>query len=292
MDASVSSSIFDNYHGWLSLFAFLGVFGVTIIGENLLLRIPVLKEVYDLNQEAAKERNSRDYYPAVQKKSMRWGLMTHLAVFLFIIPFSITLEAASIWEILLDIFVILMVYDFFYYLTHRYLFHDGPLGGPLIWVHAVHHQAMDPCRLDSSYLHPIEPCIGLALYGVCIGALSLIMGEFHLVTIILTWIAFSQINQHNHDLMDAPYFPFKYLNFMSSSHHVHHQRFTSGNFATITLLFDWLFGTYDAGNGYKNTPEESEGTKKAVAMGEAAAAVEVAEPAEDTAEEGKETKED
>ncbi len=92
--------------------------------------------------------------------------------------------------------------------------------------------------------------MGLGLYGTCIGVLSLMMGEFHVVTIITTWIAFSEINQHNHDLMDAPHFPFKYLNFMSSSHHVHHSRFTSGNFATIILLYDKLFGTYDAGDGY------------------------------------------
>ena len=29
------------------------------------------------------------------------------------------------WKLLLDCFVILMVYDFFYYLVHRFLFHDG-----------------------------------------------------------------------------------------------------------------------------------------------------------------------
>jgi sterol desaturase/sphingolipid hydroxylase (fatty acid hydroxylase superfamily) len=71
------------------------------------------------------------------------------------------------------------------------------------------------------------------------------------MTIIITWIAFSEINLHNHDLWKADKFPFKYLNYMSVMHHHHHAKFTGGNFATISLLFDWLFGTYDVGQGYK-----------------------------------------
>jgi sterol desaturase/sphingolipid hydroxylase (fatty acid hydroxylase superfamily) len=33
-------------------------------------------------------------------------------------------------------------------------------------------------------------------------------------------------------------------------HHNHHARFTGGNFATISPLYDWMFGTLDHGNGY------------------------------------------
>jgi sterol desaturase/sphingolipid hydroxylase (fatty acid hydroxylase superfamily) len=33
-------------------------------------------------------------------------------------------------------------------------------------------------------------------------------------------------------------------------HHNHHAKFTSGNFATISLLYDWMFGTVDNGEGY------------------------------------------
>ncbi len=58
-------------------------------------------------------------------------------------------------------------------------------------------------------------------------------------------------NRRNHDLMEEDRFPFKYLKYMSFMHHVHHARFTAGNFATISLFYDWLFGTYDTGNGYK-----------------------------------------
>jgi len=30
-------------------------------------------------------------------------------------------------------------------------------------------------------------------------------------------------------------------------HHNHHATFTGGNYATISLLYDWMFGTLDDG---------------------------------------------
>ena len=156
-----------------------------------------------------------------------------------------------VWRIALDCFVILMVYDFFYYLVHRFLFHDnGFLKGPLVWVHAVHHRQKNPCRGDSSYIHPIEVAMGLGLYAASIFVLSRFMGDFHVATIIITWVAFSQINLHNHDLWKEDRFPFRYLNTMSVMHHNHHARFTGGNYATISLLYDWMFGTLDDGLGW------------------------------------------
>jgi sterol desaturase/sphingolipid hydroxylase (fatty acid hydroxylase superfamily) len=153
---------------------------------------------------------------------------------------------------LIDIAVILMFYDFFYYLTHRFLFHQsGFFGGPLVWMHAVHHQQHNPCRNDSSYIHPLEVAIGLGLYVVSILVLSQFMGRFDVLTIVITWVAFTEINLHNHDLWEADRFPFRYLNYAAKMHHNHHARFTGGNFATISLLYDWMFGTLDNGTGLK-----------------------------------------
>ncbi len=98
-----------------------------------------------------------------------------------------------------DMIVILMVYDFVYYLTHRFLFHDnGIFGGPLKWMHAIHHRQHNPCKGDSSYIHPLEVAIGLGLYVATIFFLSIFFGNFHVLTIIVTWFAFSGINTHNH----------------------------------------------------------------------------------------------
>lgn len=252
MDTSLLSTLLEHYQWQLSLYALLGIFAVHLAGRALIKLVPAMRETSELNKEAAKKQMAKSYYPGIQNRSKLWGLLTQLAIFIFILPFCITLESQPWWRILLDVFIILMVYDFFYYLTHRFLFHNsGSFKGPLVWVHAVHHQQKNPCRMDSNYLHPIETCMGLGLYGGCIGLLALLMGPFHLVTIIVTWVAFSEINQHNHDLMEVDRFPYKYLKYMSYMHHVHHSKFTSGNYATISLLYDWLFGTYDKGDGYK-----------------------------------------
>ena len=105
--------------------------------------------------------------------------------------------------------------------------------------------------------------IGLALYAGSILVLSLLMGEFHVATIVITWVAFSEINNHNHDLWEEDRFPYKYLSYASKMHHVHHARFTGGNFATISLFYDWLFGSYDTGDGWGKNKREPSASKVA-----------------------------
>ena len=62
-----------------------------------------------------------------------------------------------------------MVYDFFYYLTHRFLFHAATDSRFAVLryfrrVHAVHHQARDPSHIDAFYVHPVETTIGQVLF--------------------------------------------------------------------------------------------------------------------------------
>lgn len=244
------SMSFD-YRWELALIAFFAVMLIPILCKHLLRMIPAFRGIQDLNRKEAEIRDSKSYYIKVQDRVKLPALITQVAIFVLIIPFVITSEPQAWWYIPFSVVVILMFYDFFYYLTHRFLFHDGGFGpGPLMWVHAIHHQQRNPCRRDASFLHPIEACIGLGLYGISIGVLGWLMGDFHVITIIITWVAFSEINQHNHDRMDIDRFPFRYLKKMSDMHHVHHARFIAGNFATITLFYDWLFGTYDVGEGW------------------------------------------
>ncbi len=256
----------DNYQWKLSLLMIAIVFGVIWGVKHLLLLVPAFKKVDQLNQEVAAQRQTRDYYMPIIKRSRVWTLPIMLVIYGLIIPFAVTAEPQPWWQILRDVFIILMFYDFFYYFTHRFVFHDGGFGpGPLMWVHAIHHQQHNPCRLDSGYLHPIETMIGTGLYGASIAVLAFLMGDFHVITLAVTFIAFSEINQHNHNRVEfADRFPFKYLKYASYMHHVHHKRFDSGNYATITLFYDWLFGTYDSGPGWrKKKPKSPQVVKKA-----------------------------
>ena len=265
MDNPFLASLVESYHWQLSLYAALGIIGVGLVAKRILpMLVPAFGEAAQINQDDYRRKMERPAYAQNQKWNRKWGLFFWVLIFAGIMPFCLTLEAEPWWAMLLDMFVILMVYDFFYYLVHRFLFHDSSfLGGPLMWVHAVHHRQHNPCRMDSSYIHPIEVALGLGLYVAVIFVLSRFMGNFHVATIIVTWVAFSEINLHNHDLWKRDSFPFKYLNTMSVMHHNHHARFTGGNFATISLLYDWMFGTMDHGKGWKKEDQAKPAAQEA-----------------------------
>lgn len=247
--------LLEHYEWRLTLYAVAAIVVLLTVGRYFLYLLPALQQTQQLNKATAKERMTRGFYVRIQNRSALWGVLLQLVYLVLVMPFLLTAEMKPWWRTLFDIFTILMVYDFFYYFTHRFLFHAGPLGGPLMWMHAVHHQQKNPCRLDSNYLHPLETCIGLALYGGTVALLAALMGDFQVVTIVVTYVLFLEINQHNHDLVQINRFPFKYFYHAAYMHHVHHARFTGGNFGTISLLYDWLFGTYDTGSGWGEKAE-------------------------------------
>ena len=246
----ILASLAEAYQWKLSLLAALGIIVGTVVVGKLAALVPTIGAAVKLNKDTLAKRMEKPSYAANQKWNRKWAILFQFIIFLGILPFCITPGLPSVGRMLLDIFVILMVYDFFYYLTHRFLFHDSAFfGGPLKWMHAIHHRQHNPCRADSSYIHPLEVAIGLGLYVAVIAGLSVFMGRFDVITVIVTFIAFSQINLHNHNLWTEKKFPFRYLAYASEMHHHHHAKFTGGNFATITLLYDWMFGTLDHGEG-------------------------------------------
>ena len=257
MYANILAMVQAHYHPLLSLYAALGIAAVTTIGKYVLqAMVPTIAGAAKLNADTYAAKMQKPNYAGVQNYHRKWGAVFSLLSFAVFLPFALTSEIQGPLRVLRDVFIILMVYDFFYYLTHRFLFHDSGFGvGPLKWMHAVHHRQLNPCRMDSSYLHPLESAIGLGLYVVCILALSQVLGAFSVATIVVTFVAFSQINLHNHDLWAADRFPFKYWNYLAVMHHNHHAKFTGGNYATISLLYDWMFGTLDNGDAPKAKPK-------------------------------------
>ncbi|MCJ2178132.1 sterol desaturase family protein [Novosphingobium album (ex Hu et al. 2023)] len=260
MNSSFVSTLLANYHWQLSLITGLGIIAMVLLGKAIAFAVPALRVEAKRNTDAYRQKMEKPSYAANQKWNRKWAILFIVIIFGGVLPFCLTADAQPWWQVARDIVVILMFYDFFYYLTHRFLFHDSALlggAGPLKWMHAVHHRQHNPCRGDSSFIHPLEVAIGLGLYVASIAVLAALMGQFHVVTIVITWMAFNQINLHNHDLWETDRFPFRYLNYVSVMHHNHHARFTGGNFATITLLYDWMFGTLDNGDGHRGefTPQ-------------------------------------
>lgn len=236
------SYIWQHYNIVTALIALAAIIVLTVVGKRLVFSIPALGEMRALNKEKDKPKWNQEKYPPVVRATQRVGLYCNLTFFLVLLPFCITMEAQPIWKILLNIVAILMVYDFVYYLSHRFWFHGN---GPMRKIHAVHHQARNPTYLDAHYVHPLETFIGLALFIGSVVVLAPFLGPFHIATIIPTYLIFTNINQINHTFVDLPRFPYKTLNWIVEKHHVHHENMHKGNYATITLFYDKIFGTLD-----------------------------------------------
>lgn len=230
------------YNWQASLLMLVSVIVLTVVGKFLVFRIPALRQAREHNLAEDAVKLAKAKYPLVIKQSKYVGLVLNTLFFAVIVPLVITLDPQPVWKVLTDIVAILMVYDFFYYLTHRFLFHGQSF---LRQVHALHHQARNPTHIDAFYVHPLETGIGIALFILTPALLAPLMGPFHGVTLTVTYIVFVQLNTINHTRVELPYFPFRTLTWITRKHAVHHENMHKGNYATITLLYDKLFGTLD-----------------------------------------------
>lgn len=236
-------AILIEHYSWQgSLLCLLAIIVLTKLGKLLVFRVPAFAEAKRINRIQDKQKLAKEKYPPMVKASQKIGLYCNIAFFTLILPFCVTLEMTNWWLIPLHIVAILMFYDFFYYLMHRFWFHGN---GKMRQVHAVHHQARKPTYIDAHYVHPTETFLGLSLFFVSIAVMAAFFGPFHVVTIAVLYVLYVQLNQINHTLIELPYFPFRTLSWITAKHHRHHENMHMGNYATITLLYDKLFGTFD-----------------------------------------------
>jgi sterol desaturase/sphingolipid hydroxylase (fatty acid hydroxylase superfamily) len=61
----------------------------------------------------------------------------------------------------------------------------------------------------------------------------------------LATLVFTEINRINHTFVNLPYSPFKPLDYITSIHAAHHVDMNQGNYATLTMIYDWMFGTLE-----------------------------------------------
>lgn len=235
-------SLWEHYNIVGAMASLAGIVLLTKVGKWLVFKVPALGRTRELNAAEDKVKWKKDKYPPMVRSTQRVGMYCNAVFFFILLPFCVTLEAQPVWNILLDMFIILMFYDFFYYIAHRFWFHGN---GAMRQVHAVHHQARNPTYLDAHYVHPLETFVGLGGFLLSVVILSVLMGPFQVATIVITFVIYYQLNQINHVLVDLPYAPFKTLHWIAAKHHVHHENMHMGNYATITLFYDKIFGTLD-----------------------------------------------
>lgn len=129
--------------------------------------------------------------------------------------------------------LVLLLYDFGYYWLHRAL-HWRSL---MRRVHWVHHRTSHPTAVDSLYLHPLETIAGLVVLLASMAA----VGPLGAGAFVATAILHSIVNVLVHANLSIPARLAWLTNHWSARHDAHHS--SSGNFGTITPLWDWLFGT-------------------------------------------------
>lgn len=231
-----------HYEWQAGLIALAIVIGVSVLGKFLVLRVPALQRMRDYNQAEDEKKLAQAKYPPVVKINVRIALLMNVVLFLVLIPLTTLVSAQPLWRVLLQIAAVLLVYDFLYYMTHRFLFHGR---GYFRQVHALHHQARKPTAIDGSYVHPVETFIGIGLFMLSFLAIYPLLGPHHVATAAVTYLAFLHFNSVAHMHIDLPYFPFRGLTWFTRKHAVHHENMHKGNYSTVTLLFDRLFGTLE-----------------------------------------------
>jgi sterol desaturase/sphingolipid hydroxylase (fatty acid hydroxylase superfamily) len=229
---------------WKAGLAFVGVLvAISLVGRFAVFEVPAFAEARASNRRVDRQKLSRKSYRAVVKVNNQTGLGMTVAFYAGVLPFFICLDARPIWRHVVDVLAVLLIYDFFYYLTHRFLFH----GRLLRRIHALHHQARTPTYIDALYVHPVETAIGLLIFFGTIPLWAIVTGgPLHAVSIATCAAVFTYLNQINHTWTSLPRFPYRTVDAITSLHAAHHIDMNHGNYATITMLYDWLFGTLEA----------------------------------------------
>ncbi len=232
-------------YDWLAALAYVGTLIALTIGlKKLAFSIPELAEMRAVNAEADKPKMSRDSFRAAVKVNNKSGLYTNLVFYVAFLPFIVSLDARPWWLHLVDILAILAIFDFMYYLTHRFLFH----GDPLRKIHALHHQARKPTNIDALFVHPLETFIGLSLFLISMPILAIIEGApLNAFSAAIATLIFTQLNTLNHAYTNLPKdrWLFRTIDYITGVHHAHHVDMSHGNYATLTMFYDKLFGTFE-----------------------------------------------
>ena len=231
------------HYDWLAALAFFATLtALTLAGSFLAFRVPALQRMRELNREADERKLARERFREAVKSNNRAGLILNWAFYVAVLPFCVSFEARPLWRHAVDAAAVLLVFDFFYYWTHRYVFH----GKPMRKQHALHHQARTPTYVDALYVHPLETIIGLGLFLFSIPLVAWIGGgPLNVFSAAFATLVFTQVNTINHTYVNLPRFPFKTLDYVTSVHAAHHVDMNQGNFATLTMIYDWMFGTLE-----------------------------------------------
>lgn len=232
-------------YDWLAALGFFVTLTLaTLALRKIIFSVPAFEEMRQANRAADKPKLAKDSFRGWVKTNMRAGLYFNLGFYVLVLPFFVSFDARPLWQHGVEIVAILAVFDFMYYWTHRSLFH----GNLLRKIHALHHQARKPTHIDSQFVHPVETIIGLSLFLFSIPIVSLIEGApLNVFSTVVATLIFTQLNTLNHVWTKLPHDNWLYrtVDYITGVHHAHHIDMNHGNYATLTMFYDKLFGTFE-----------------------------------------------
>ncbi len=147
-------------------------------------------------------------------------------------------DVGSLGGILFEVVATLLVYDFLYYFLHRFPFHQWPR---MQRVHTLHHTVKHPTAIEALYASPLENALGLATFFIS----TAIVGPVSQVSFLLLVAIYSWLNIIIHCGLAPERGILWPLGYMARKHDRHHKSMKAGNYASITPLPDWLFGTLE-----------------------------------------------
>ncbi len=143
---------------------------------------------------------------------------------------------ASFATLLYEVFTVLLLYDFMYYIFHRVMHYPKLMP----YCHGVHHRVRSPTSDQSTYLHPLETIGGV---GLVIAALA-VLGPISKASFLTMFAIHSTVNIIVHSNLRIPHPAFWLFNFWVQKHDVHHFRLRN-NYASIFPFWDMALGTYE-----------------------------------------------
>jgi len=145
----------------------------------------------------------------------------------------------SWWLPLGQFFLVVLLDDLYFYFMHKFM-HENKWA--LHKIHGIHHQAILPFPLEFIYVHPAEWFLGA--FGPFLGVLVCKLCGYPVVAEAFLFYAFFR-NCHELDIHSGvkSFFFKKFPIFAPAEHHdLHHSR-PFGNYASMLLLWDKVFGT-------------------------------------------------
>lgn len=151
-----------------------------------------------------------------------------------------SLERPVWWVLLLQCLFVFAFDDLWFYIIHRWMHRNKEVYRR---VHRIHHEAYAPLPLHYIYVHPFELALGTVGMVVPLGIIGLLSGALPVWTLAICG-SLRQLHELDiHSGVRGTLFRWVPLLAPADHHDLHHARPNSGNYGSMTLIWDRVLGT-------------------------------------------------